>query len=307
MWHKHHRGKKPLVVFLHGWCMNHTAMNPFEEIARELGHSTLVVDLPGHGKSNEMEGSIDAALAKLNEIIDEPPIIFGYSIGSRLALMYAQEHETRGLFLTSTHWETQAKATTKNPLLLWAFFKEVAKYSFDKEHGQNMRQFLRKVLFAYKQPDPTILDDSYYDFAITDKLHDIELFYEGMIRSSLASIYNLPPGPKAQARGCSQVTNIPLRLICGEYDPITSIQSNQRLAEIMGRRLEVLEGVGHLSVVQGKGEIGDIFKKWIEEFSNYLVIKNKKFKLGDRIVVSEHQLWPQQMTGVIKNPHKICG
>ncbi|MEH2382088.1 MAG: 2-succinyl-6-hydroxy-2,4-cyclohexadiene-1-carboxylate synthase [Nostoc sp.] len=84
---------KPLILFLHGFMGN---INEFDEAIKLLAEdfSYLTIDLPGHGKTQVLEGDeyykIEPTAQAIINLLDELKIdkchLIGYSMGGRLAL-----------------------------------------------------------------------------------------------------------------------------------------------------------------------------------------------------------------------------
>lgn len=103
------QGELPHTVILHGIA---SAATPFAPVlARLQRHARRVSapDLPGHGFSPEPAGRLtpealtDAVREALDQLIDEPAVLCGNSLGGALALRYALERpeKVRGLVLVS--------------------------------------------------------------------------------------------------------------------------------------------------------------------------------------------------------------
>lgn len=82
------------IVLLHGFSGTHRA---WDDVVPGLarGRRVLAPDLPGHGQSNASDAActIEGAAAALDRVIEacaaERPVLYGYSMGGRLALYHA--------------------------------------------------------------------------------------------------------------------------------------------------------------------------------------------------------------------------
>jgi pimeloyl-ACP methyl ester carboxylesterase len=95
------RGSLPPVVLLHGIGSSATPFAPL--IARLLPHVRRIVapDYPGHGFSGDALAEVtpsalfEAVTGALDQLLDEPAIVVGNSLGGALALYYAIERPDR--------------------------------------------------------------------------------------------------------------------------------------------------------------------------------------------------------------------
>jgi len=101
-------GHDTLLVMLHGFMGD---SRTYTEAVRRLHHKTdiLRIDLPGHGadESDRTETwSFDWIVGKLHAVIPhenyKQVILYGYSMGGRVALYYALRYAVQGLILEST-------------------------------------------------------------------------------------------------------------------------------------------------------------------------------------------------------------
>lgn len=93
-------GEGPPVILLHGqgeyWAV---WLNVVPDLVRT--HHVIVVDLPGHGDSLDVDGKFDAGTVMrwVDELIaatcDAPPVLVGHLIGGAIAARHAVEHSDR--------------------------------------------------------------------------------------------------------------------------------------------------------------------------------------------------------------------
>lgn len=102
-------GPLPTLVFLPGLSDSASSLAPVLLRLRRRARRVLVIDAAGHGLSGQArdEYTVDRHLASsvavLDEVLDEPAILIGNSLGGATALRYAIERpaRVRGLYLTS--------------------------------------------------------------------------------------------------------------------------------------------------------------------------------------------------------------
>jgi pimeloyl-ACP methyl ester carboxylesterase len=86
------------LLFIHGWCCDHTYFAPQAEHFAARGHRVVSVDLRGHGQSDkpEQEYTMPAFAADVawlcGELELERPVVAGHSMGGVVALALAAVH-----------------------------------------------------------------------------------------------------------------------------------------------------------------------------------------------------------------------
>lgn len=102
-------GRLPTLVFLPGLSDGATSLVPVLLRLRGLARRMIVIEAAGHGLSEQARGDytvdrhLSSHVAVLDQILDEPAILIGNSLGGATALRYAVERpaQVRGLYLTS--------------------------------------------------------------------------------------------------------------------------------------------------------------------------------------------------------------
>jgi 2-succinyl-6-hydroxy-2,4-cyclohexadiene-1-carboxylate synthase len=76
---------RPRVLALHGFAQQG---GHFAEIAPYIGAPVLAPDLPGHGPEPHLPATMDEAVARVANLIDETgvDVVLGYSMGGRVAM-----------------------------------------------------------------------------------------------------------------------------------------------------------------------------------------------------------------------------
>lgn len=114
----------PLVVFTHGWGATAHMWRP--QVEALSPHARVVTwDLRGHGRSPSPDDaaaySLDIALSDLDELVTEPAVLVGHSLGGVLSLTYTLRHPARvralGLLSTGPGYRNPQGRTDWNAML----------------------------------------------------------------------------------------------------------------------------------------------------------------------------------------------
>jgi len=99
LWHRT-VGKGPNLVLLHGWAFN---SDIFLELVNKYkkNYRVTVIDLPGHGRSNNLDGGIEAWCNEIIKLIPEKSILLGWSLGGLLSIFIANKIKLRELILVA--------------------------------------------------------------------------------------------------------------------------------------------------------------------------------------------------------------
>ncbi|MFA5136423.1 MAG: alpha/beta hydrolase [Patescibacteria group bacterium] len=107
--------KSPSLLFLHGLGGDLTAWNKERNALYALGHSSVAVDLRGHGLSGRPDKTDAYDLKIMSQDIEEvirhefkkPPIIVGHCFGGMISILLSafKPHIARGLILVDTSYK----------------------------------------------------------------------------------------------------------------------------------------------------------------------------------------------------------
>jgi pimeloyl-ACP methyl ester carboxylesterase len=132
-------GDGPPIVLLHGPAAN--AMHWVRVIPDLVtSHRVVVPDLPGHGASEVLDGSLDAdrVLAWLDELIERtcsaPPVLVGHAFGGAIGARFAADHEGRlaGLVLVDALGLANFEPAPEFAGALADFFVEPTEDAYDR-------------------------------------------------------------------------------------------------------------------------------------------------------------------------------
>jgi 2-succinyl-6-hydroxy-2,4-cyclohexadiene-1-carboxylate synthase len=95
---------QPCLVFLHGFL---GCKEDWEPVINHLGPSfrCLSIDLPAHGQSPYSDDLFASILTSLDSLHIHQPVLVGYSMGGRIALLLSQQHSAffSGAVILSAH------------------------------------------------------------------------------------------------------------------------------------------------------------------------------------------------------------
>ena len=94
-------GTGPDLVLLHGWGFNSELFNNLVDQYKDQYRITKI-DLPGHGRSDEVGGGITEWCDEIIKILPNNPIILGWSLGGLLAINIATKIKISKLILVAS-------------------------------------------------------------------------------------------------------------------------------------------------------------------------------------------------------------
>lgn len=233
---------QPDVILLHGAGVSHQVWPA--EIRRLPGWHVLAVDLPGHGQSaGPGFQSIEALAGDIAAFMDalhlNSAVLAGHHLGGAAALAFACQNPGRACGLAL--FATAARLTVPNRLASLlaspsgldtaaSLFVQVGTGS--NLPPRNLQRFIR--LLAATRP--------------------------GVLRSDLLACAAFHIPLERSAIFC------PTLLMTGSADPFVSVAHVRQLAwQIPNCSLQVLEGVGHLPMLEQPGRCASALKAFLEE------------------------------------------
>ena len=112
LWHET-TGEGPDLVLLHGWAFN---SDIFQSLVEKFKHKyrITVIDLPGHGRSSDIDGDIESWCSEIIKLIPQESILLGWSLGGLLSTYIASQIKVKELILVAS---SPCLVTHKN----WSF------------------------------------------------------------------------------------------------------------------------------------------------------------------------------------------
>jgi pimeloyl-ACP methyl ester carboxylesterase len=240
------KGKQNLV-FIHGSGGNHSVWShQYGRLHKK--YNIVAVNLPGHGHS-EGNGENDVTrygewIKKLLDVLDlNGAVLVGHSLGAAITLRFALNHpqEIAGIVLAGGGMKMPV-----NPLFI-EFLKTnppkvpadvmdlICKYSLAKENRSKLSAPLQESL---SQSSVEVL---YGDLSACNNLN---------LTQELGKI------------------KVPALVICGAEDKMTPLDFSRQLAAgISGATLEIIEGAGHMAMLERPAEFNTSLDKFATAIS----------------------------------------
>lgn len=231
---------RPTLVFLHGFLGSH---RDFIHLAIELNQSKLnpynclLLDLPGHGESlglpdrtYTLQGAAEAILDTLDHLKIDRPILYGYSMGGRLALYLALRWPDRfsSAFLESTSPGLATSAERSD------------RREQDKRLAQSIQADFPEFLNKWYQAD---LFKSLKTHPVFPQLLDRR--HQNNPKELARSLVNMGTGSQPSLWSELPQAKIPLHLIVGTSDP-KFCAINQKMQHLCPTaQLHEIPNVGH--------------------------------------------------------------
>lgn len=248
---------KPTVVALHGLRGNSDALIRFSE--RFKNHRVIMVDLPGHGKSEPLNipHSVNNFALFLNSFVNELRLtnffLWGHSYGALIALQYAS---------------MEPKQLRKLILVCPALFSHNMENSIASVYYQStflLPHWLRRLWIA--NPLVEFIVKSLLIKNVSEKRRQ-ELIHDGQ-----RELKYLSPSVIAQAFLSYRTTNwqdrarnihIPTLIIAGQKDDVVPLTGIEKLHELIGGSdLAVVKKQGHLAPVEVPEYIAQLTQSFI--------------------------------------------
>ena len=193
LWHKT-IGKGPNLVLLHGWGFSSDIFQNLIEKYKK-SYCITVIDLPGHGRSDDVDGGLESWSEELIQFIPNKSILLGWSLGGLLSIYIATRIQLEHLILVAA---TPSLVNHEN----WKFginseiFHQLA-INLINDNTKTLKRFVglqskdkSQILELYEaiQKDPT-----------TDKALNIGL--DILLNSDLQELYKKINIPKSAVLG----------------------------------------------------------------------------------------------------------
>ena len=159
---------KDTIVLLHGWGQNIQMMKPIGD-KMQFNHQILIVDLPGHGESDEPDyaWTLYDYVEMLNELIKElklkKVVLIGHSFGGKISLLYASMHEVEKVVVFASPYKRKVQKDSLKLKILKGLKKvpginkleEFAKKHIGSTDYKNASGIMREILVNHVNLDIT--------------------------------------------------------------------------------------------------------------------------------------------------------
>ena len=239
--------RKQSLVFIHGSGSDHSAWShQYGRLHKK--YNIVAISLPGHGSSGG-NGEVDVEgyclwVNKLLAIIDlESAVLVGHSLGAAIALRFAINYpqEITGIVLVGGGMKMPVNPffleflKTNPPEVSAEVIDLICKYSLAKENRSKFSAPLQKSLSQ----------------------SSVEVLY-----GDLSACNNLD---LTQETG---EIKVPALVICGAEDKMTPLDFSRQLAAgISGAKLEIIQGAGHMVMLERPVEFNMSLDKFAASIS----------------------------------------
>jgi pimeloyl-ACP methyl ester carboxylesterase len=232
-------GSGKSVVFVHGACENSSFWNHQKALSDR--YRIITMDLPGHGRSEPLEGEI--LVRHYSEVVSEfiartcpeKAVLVGHSMGGAIALMNVIEHgqNLRGAVIVSAGAKLGVLPSIREGLR--ARFEETVKSvvgprQFSSKTNLDTIRFVTNEILKCKSSVAAADYDACNSFDVRQKIRSI---------------------------------NIPILIIAGEEDKMTPVPWSMYLKEnIPKAKIVVLQDASHLPMIERPSD----FNRHLNEF-----------------------------------------
>jgi pimeloyl-ACP methyl ester carboxylesterase len=265
----------PAVVLVHGLGGSHLNWDLLAPLLN--GHARLyALDLPGFGRSEPgaRKASVSANAAALHrflvEVVGEPVVLIGNSMGGMLSILATGEHPeaVTGLVLIDPAIPGPRRALDPMVALMFAIYA----VPLVGERFMRMRRTRQSELGRVREMltlvgvDPDTVPPDVIDRSVTllQEREDVE----GMDRAFLAaarSLLRLLVDPRRYRRAMASIT-VPVLLVHGDRDRLVPVAAARDIARRhpAWRYLE-LAGVGHVPQMQVPEKLATAVLGWLDD------------------------------------------
>lgn len=242
------------VIFVHGAGMDRTVWGQQTRFIAHKGYNVLAVDLPGHGKSSgSVLETIPAMADWLNRFTEAagagPAIFVGHSMGTLIALEAAGRRPDlcSGLILAGT----SARMRVHPDLIAAAEANQILAPELMTAWGHGPH--------AHRGGNPAS-----GVWLLGGGVRLLEAALPGVIANDLKACDTYE-----DALTAAEKVSAPTHILAARYDKMTPPKAAQPIVEaIQASALQVLEGAGHMMMMEAQQETRDFFLASLKKFAS---------------------------------------
>jgi len=249
-------GEGEVLLFIHGWGVN---MRIWRQQSKYFSQSfkTIIIDLPGHGRTSWQKVTLENIARDINEVIDQLSInhliIVGSSLGGLVGLKVAQLHpeKMRGIVLVGS----QPK------------FAQSENYPFGLEVS-----WIRKLSQQIKEKYPSMVNIFFrslftYEERRSRRFRWIQTFRRtDVVPHKVALLDMLDIIENEDLRGVLPALNCPIQFIYGDSDYICTEEFYEYMKEhLPSARFDSFAQCGHFPFLSKPHEFNNILEEFLKE------------------------------------------
>ena len=242
----HTQGAGPLLLLVHGMGSSSRTWDTVAPLLDAQGAHTVVVDLPGHGRSGKGRGdySLGSLASTLRDLLDhlghDRAVVVGHSLGGGVALQFAYQYpqRTEGLVLVSSGGlGREASALLRAASLPGAeFVIPVIAHPRSVSVIATAARLLAAVRGTQALPDDAIV--TLTELADADS--------RGAFLATLRSVVDVSGQRVSALAKLASAEHLPTLLVWGDRDAIIPCEhGRQAVEQLPSGRLVIFPGAGH--------------------------------------------------------------
>jgi pimeloyl-ACP methyl ester carboxylesterase len=273
-------GPGPTLLYVHGFCLDMGTFH-FQRRAFEGVHREVLYDQPGHGRSGRLpkgEYTLDALGAGLRAVLDRAApsgkvVLVGHSMGGMTIMALAEQapelfdDRVAGVVMISTSAGRINEVTFGLPAVFGRFSKPLLPVV--RSAGRlttSMADAARRA-----SSDLAWLLTRRYGFG-TDKPSPAVVSYVEKMNSTTSTeviaryVHTLYTHSRVPA--LAALRRVPVLVVCGDTDMLLPLAYSQEIVrELPDAELVVVEGGGHVALLEHPGVVNDAMRAFLERIS----------------------------------------
>jgi pimeloyl-ACP methyl ester carboxylesterase len=273
------------AVFVHGSALRTDAWH--YQLPGVGDHRLVFYDLRGHGRS-QPKGDNDFSVATnaedLLKVIEDAgldeAVIVGHSVGGMIGLELCAARPQllgktiKGLVLVNTTYRPPYETIAGGATV--AKIERVLRHPLDMLGTQHASiERLRKIM---RPSDSVFLAVSFAAFGSHASAKQIDFTYDMMSETPTDVLFDLVKCYRDfDVAHLLDAVTVPALVITGTRDRLTLAEASRHLADnLPNAELEVLEGCGHMTMLERHAEFNDVLRRFLDGVLKRPTVKTKK-------------------------------